>query len=191
MNKVELEEIARVLMRTIAKAEGVLLTPEMWTGIYEQILSALTRVTENADELKKAIHDSGMGVLRESNGRVSVCYRPEVEEAHHKKTLEVIHENIDLGCEVKSLSDQLAVMKEQAENAEKEKAELLEALTKIWRNRADIWAGMREPAWSGEDVAKEIRQCIKEVHSRSSKKGPDVSAGNVSTQEDLEEQGAV
>jgi len=77
---------------------------------------------ENAawrEEIQGAIHRSGMGILRTSQGPsgTMIGYRPEVEAAHHKKTIEVINENADLGMK-------LTAATKRAEEAEKNNREL-------------------------------------------------------------------
>jgi len=62
------------------------------------------------EEIRGAIQRSGMGIMRTSQGPsgTMIGYRPEVEENHNKRTLEVIRENCDLTAEVKNLQKRIA-----------------------------------------------------------------------------------
>ena len=53
----------------------------------------------------------------------------------------------------------LTAERERADKAE----EIVKELRKLWERRANTWAGMQEPVWSGKDVAREIRLCSKQL----------------------------
>lgn len=64
-------------------------------------------------EIRGAIERSGMGIMRTSQGPSGTMlgYRPEVEEEHDRKTLEVIHENVDLTIELKKSKEREAELR--------------------------------------------------------------------------------
>lgn len=71
------------------------------------------------DEIRGAIERSGMGVMRTSQGPsgTMIGYTPEVEKAHHEKTLEVIRENIDLEANVREQAKEIAALRDALRNA--------------------------------------------------------------------------
>lgn len=105
------KQTSRIRTRTV-KWEDVItkLDAALSNPAGQELLKELAELRAWKEEIQGAIHRSSMGILRTTQGPsgTMIGYTEACERAHQEKTLEVIHENIDLGIKVSTQSERIA-----------------------------------------------------------------------------------